>query len=1112
MADTLEPWLKARGLEQHSDLFRENEVDLDTLRVLTNEDLTELGLPFGPRKRLLAALREDAPSLAAAAAAAAAVAQVSAGERRQLTVMFCDMVGFTELAHRIDAEALKEVVQRYEDLGKACIERFGGFLFTTLGDGIVAFFGFPVAHEGEAERAVHAGLAILQTLAETEFPGVGRLEARIGIATGIVVVASGERNAVGETMNLAARLQGFAEPGTLVVTRRVMRHAGGGFVYKSLGEYRLKGIPDPVALFRVTGSAGAESRFDAASPQRAEKLIGRKEELALLSRAWRSVCRTGKGELIEIAAEAGLGKSRIVSAFRQTLTVEDAVTIVFQCQPFFAGSAFYPLVSTLERLLGLRREDQAEARIDKLHAFLVDRLALPPGDVRFLAAIMSLPYEDRYGRLTLWANGVRDETKRVFVDLLHSLARERPIIAIFEDMHWADPASRDTLQVLVARAREASIQLLATYRPEFKPGWTGAKHVRTITLSRLSAEETRALIEVATSGRSLPREIANEIARKSDGVPLFVEELTRSVLESGGLILRGDRYALAENVTSIPVPDTLRDSLTARLDRVPEVKRVAQLGSVIGREFGHDLIAALDLIGPDLLETALSQLTASGLATLCGEAAAQTYVFKHALVQEVVYDSMLKPERRLIHERVARALEEKWPETCDTRPEILAHHHTEAGATDRAVLLWRRAGELAIQRFAPSEAALHLRRGIKLVELVAHSPERDQLELSLRTILGPAIVACRGWASSEVTEVLEPAWALAETLAYRDGYVPILNALWVNQMCADKLARSLEWANKLISMAASDGDTFDVVGHRAASASHFWLGDFADARQHGDLVRARYDQQRHWNIVHLTNTDPLTGEGIYRSQYLWILGYPDQAAEAARANDRHARERNHPFDLAFALTLGAQVFDFLHAPDELMSRTEEAERIGREHGVPVLSEAMAEISRGIALLRGDSFAAAATQLDLAVTRLAETGHCIWIWYLRALQAEASARSGDVEGARERIEHAAIRARAGEDRSRYAEILRLRGWIRAQAGELEGAEASFRSALAVARAQGALSWELRAATSLSRLLIDSGRHPEAAALLPPIHARFSEGWVTRDLTEAQELIAELERVG
>jgi class 3 adenylate cyclase/tetratricopeptide (TPR) repeat protein len=1102
MVQTIDDLLKAEGLEQYCALFQHNEVDLDTLRVLTAEDLAELGLPFGPRKKLLAALHK-------ASTAPPPSSSGNDGERRQLTVMFCDMVGFTELAHRLDAEHLKDVVQRYEDIGKSCIERFGGFLFTMLGDGLVAFFGFPVAHEGEAERAIHAGLAILKTLAETEFAGVGHLEARIGIATGIVVVASGERNAVGETMNLAARLQSFAEPGTLLVTRRVMRHAGGGFAYEALGENRLKGIPAPVALYRVTGVSEAESRFDAVTEHRSAELVGREQEVAALTRSWNEVRRTGAGEVIEIAGEAGLGKSLIVSGFRQRAFAQGAAIILIQCQPFFAGSAFFPWISTLERLADLHRADTPDARLERLHAFLVHRLGLPDEDVRFVAAIMVLPYEGRYDRLTLSPDTVRNETRRVLVDAMLAFARSGPTVVIFEDAHWADPASRDTLQALVARVPECAVLVLATYRPEFQPTWGKAAHIHSLTLSRLTGDETRGLILVTASGRTLPREVANEIAVKSDGVPLFVEELTRSVLESGGLVLQGDQYVLAENVTRIPVPGTLRDALTARLDRVSEVKQVARLGSVIGREFSRELITALNLVSAEQLQTSLSQLIASGLASISGEAATETYVFKHALVQDVVYDSMLKGERRLIHERVARALEDKWPETCETRPEILAHHHTEAGAIDRAVPLWRRAGALAIQRFAPSEAATHLRRGLKLIESIAPSSDRDQLELSLRTMLGPAIVAHRGWANGEVSDVLEPAWKLAERLDYREGYVPIINALWVHYMCADKLARSLEWANRLIAIGAGEDDTFDVVGHRAASGSHFWLGEFAQARSHGDLVRARYDPQRHWNIVHLTNTDPLTGEGIYRSQFLWILGFPDQAVAAARANDAHARERNHPFDLAFGLTLGAQVFDFLHAPEELLSRTEEAERIGREHGVPLLSEAMAEICRGIALLRSNHFAQACAQLDFAVARLAETGHCIWIAYLRALQAEALARSGNLQGAQTLIERAAAQAQAGEDRSRYAEILRLKGWILAECGEVPAAEASLRGALAVARAQGALSWELRAATSLARLLDQTGKRAEACALLAPIYARFEEGFGTRDLMAARDLIAQLQ---
>ncbi|MGZ3338376.1 MAG: AAA family ATPase [Reyranella sp.] len=1100
MTTSIADWLKQLDLERYTALFIDNEVDLQTLKVLSDADLKEMGLPFGPRKRLLAALQQGHGRPIA----------TPEGERRQLTVLFCDMVGFTELTLKVDPELLQSIVRRYEEACAACISRYDGYVYRLLGDGILAFFGFPLAHEGEAARAIRAGLEIVETISNLEIPEVGRLRVRIGIAAGIVVVAPGERNVVGETMNLASRLQGVAEPGGVVVSDRVYRLAGGEFDYEDLGELDLKGIATSTRAYNVLGVSAAASRFDAVVRERVSPLVGRTHEMEALLGRWQAVCDQGAGQAVLLSGEPGFGKSRISSALLERLGAEGVRSLRFQCSPFFVNSAFYPFISSLERMLDFGRDEAPASKLDKLEALVVGHYGLPRSDLSFVAAMLSLPCEDRYGPLTMAPRLVKEETIRVLVDVVKAAARTERSLVLFEDVHWADPTTLETIGLLIDRLGGIPVLVVLTHRPEFVQPWSRYAWVTTLDLGRLAATQSRELISNLTAGKALPPAVVEQIIAKTDGVPLFVEELTKTILESGDLVERGNRYHYAGASFSVAIPETLRDSLMARLDRFAPVKRIAQVGAVIGREFAYELVAEIEMMSEAALADVLSRLVASELAFCRGEIPDAVYTFKHALVQDAAYDSLLKSQRTLLHGKIARALEKRWPESRDTKPELLAHHYTAAGLFEAATPYWQRAGELAMQRFALPEAITHLNNGMILIEKLPAGPDRDLRELGLRTVLGPAVVAQHGWGQSEVSRILEPAWSLAESLNHRPAYAPVLHSLWVHYLCVDRLAVSLQSAEKLLAAgAATQDDGLEIVGHRAAVGSYYWLGDFTAARRYGDALHALYDPRRHWHIAQLTNTDPLTGDGIYRGQYLWMLGYPDQARLASDEKDEHARRRNHPFDLAFALTLGAQVFDYLCEPEELLRRTEEAERVCRVHGVALLGEIMAEISRGIVSLRAGRAADSVVQLEKAIGRLTATGHRVWVRYLRALQGEGLALNGDLEGARALIDASIAATEQGEERVHYAELLRLRGWLLMLQGHPDEAEASLRAAIDVARAQKAKSWELRSATTLARLLADRGDRAAARDALSGVYGWFTEGFGTKDLREAKALLDELQ---
>ena len=726
LTGSVSEWLEANGLGRFAALFADNEVDLTTLRLLTENDLKEIGLPFGPRKRI-SSLINDERRLERSGSAEASV-RAPVGERRQLTALFCDMVGFTDLAQRLDLEALQVVVRAYEDTCTNCIVRYDGYVFTLLGDGVVAFFGFPLAHEGEAERAIRAGLDIVDAMARLRFPDVGRIQVRIGIATGMVVVATGESNAVGQTMNLASRLQAAAQPGMVVVGERTQRLAGGQFEYEDLGERELKGVSGLTRLYRVLGLSTVESRFEASTQRGLMSTVGREEEIGVLHDLWRQVHGTQSGRAVLVSGDAGIGKSRIVSALRERLGKQPVHTLLFQCSPFFVNSAFYPVRSWFERTLRLDRNEDAASRLAKLEKFFLKRRGLPAADLPFVAAMLSIPFHERYGAISIAPKLAKEATMRVLVEIIRAEARAEPILILIEDAHWADPTTLDWLRRLTDRLADATAFLVMTARPEFVSVWNGSPDIVTIDLGKLSASQSALLVEELLDGKTLPPGLADQIVARADGVPLFVQELTKTILESGDLVVEGDRYVYAGSSAAITIPETLRDSLMARLDRVPESKEVAQIGSVIGREFSYELISGLELIGEDKLEKPLRLLTASGLATSHGEIPDSMYTFSHALVQDAAYDSLLKTRRKQLHGDVARLLQERWRDTRESAPELLAHHYTEAEHYDLAAPLWLKAGEIAIQRFALPEAISHLRAGMAATSKLPPSRDRDHME------------------------------------------------------------------------------------------------------------------------------------------------------------------------------------------------------------------------------------------------------------------------------------------------------------------------------------------------------------------------------------------------
>jgi class 3 adenylate cyclase/tetratricopeptide (TPR) repeat protein len=946
-------WLRNLGLECYETAFRQNDVDADVLRDLTAEDLEGLGVAaIGHRRRLLVAiakLRDGAPE--AVRSTVDHLPSISTGERRQLTVMFCDLVGSTALSEKLDPEELRNLLHAYRIFCGDVIARYDGFVARYVGDGILTYFGWPTAHEEDAERAVRAALEIVHTVKRAS--STEDLSVRIGIATGSVVVgeAAGagddSKQAVGSTPNLAARLQGLAAADQIVIAASTRRLVGNAFALGDLGEHDLKGIAEPAHAWRVEHALETASRFDANRGDGAlTPLVGRDEELDLLLRRW-SQANDGEGQVVLLSGEPGIGKSRILSVLRERLEAQGVQALRFQCSPYYVNSAFWPIIDNLERALTFTCDETADAKLDRLEALIVTQYGRPLADVRFVAAILSIPCDARYGARPMTPQKHKDETLRTLVDLTAAAARQQPSVMLFEDAHWCDPTTLEVLDLLIDRVKTVPLLVVLTHRPEFQSRWSGQGHVGALNLSKLTRAQSAAIVSALAGGKALPAVLLEQILTRTDGVPLFVEELTRSILESGELTEVGDHYEYGGSARAVSIPATLRDSLMARLDRFLPVKQIAQIGAVIGRTFSYELIAAVAPIPAAQLDDALARLAESGLAFRRGTPPDALYTFKHALVQDAAYDSLLKTRRQELHAKIARVIEARFPSIKTTEPEVLAHHLTEAGLAEAAVPLWQAAGELALKRLALTEAIAHLNQGLELVSTLPWSSQRDASELGLRTRRGQAWMALKGWAAPEVWSSLHPALALAKSLERQDALAPILWGLTTNIFTQGRVAESLPWVEEMLTLGKVTGDAdLLITGHTRACTCYCWAGEFTKAVAHADRVLDLYDDEKHRHLADILNQDPKTLAGISGSISAWILGYPDRASRLSDEKDAHARRRGHPFDLGFALITGAHQFDPRCELEDLRKRAEECERLGRENSMPMLWALLAPLSYG----------------------------------------------------------------------------------------------------------------------------------------------------------------------
>jgi class 3 adenylate cyclase/predicted ATPase len=1089
-------WLRGLGLGRYEQAFQDNEIDWGALSKLTAEDLKDLGVVLGSHRRKLLdaiiALRGDigpAPETTIA---------VSPAERRQLTVMFCDLVGSTALAARLDPEDLREVIAAYHRAVADVVRTFDGFVAKYMGDGVLAYFGYPRAHEDDAERAVRVGLGIIDAVGRLDVGSV-KLQARVGIATGLVVVgdligegSAQEQSVVGETPNLAARLQALAEPDAVVIAASTRRLVGDLFEYGDLGAVGVKGLAGSVPAWQVLRPSAIASRFEALRGSALSRLVGREEEIDLLLRRW-ARAKAGDGQVVLVSGEPGIGKSRITAGLEERLHAEPHIRVRYFCSPYHQDSALFPFIDQLDRAAGFARDDPPAARLEKLEAVLA-RAAPPDEDVAFLADLMSLPASERHPLPNLTPQRKKERTLEALIQQLVRLARQQPLLMVFEDAHWIDPTSRELLDLTVERVRSLPVLLIVTFRPEFRPPWTGQPQVTMLALNRLDRHDRTALVEQIAAGKALPDEVVAQIVDRTDGVPLFVEELTKSVLESG--------------MTPLGIPTTLHDSLMARLDRLASVRQVAQIGAAIGREFPYALLPAVSRLPEDELQAALARLVASELVFQRGTPPDAVYAFKHALVQDAAHGSLLRSSRQRLHAQIAEALEAVSPELMESQPELFAQHYAEAGLVEKSVVYWGKAGHRSAAGSAMAEAAAQFRKALEQLALLPDTPERQRQELEFWTALGAVLRFIKGQGAPETGHSFFRARALWEELGSPSEFlhVPYGQSRYHAYRGELDLALSLD-ENLLRLSRERDDDAGLVLGHQACGTSQMLAGRFALSRLHLEAALALYDPTSHSSLGHQTGSHPQVVAQTYLAFVLLCLGFPDQALVRTSVAIAEARRLAHPSSLGSSLMGGTILLSLAGDHGALDERADDLVTVASDQGF-LFWRPMGMIYRGWVKVQDGDVAEGISLLRNGTAAYRATGAELWMPYYTAFLARAWETAGQIEEALTLLDDAfQIVERTGE-RWFVAELHRHKGHLLKRRGYSEAAEEQYRNALSIAREQEAKLWELRAAVSLARLRRDQGRRAEARGLLAPVYGWFTEGFDTPDLREARGLLVEL----
>jgi class 3 adenylate cyclase/predicted ATPase len=1048
---------------------------------------------------------------------AAPVRPAPEAERRQLTMLFCDLVDSTQLSGQLDPEDLRAVVRAYQEAAAKVIQPYEGHIAQYLGDGLLVYFGYPAAHEDDARRAAHTGLAIVQAIVTLNTRlaaqyGV-QLAVRLGIHTGPVVVeAMGgggrhEHLAFGETPNIAARLQALAPANAVVISAVTARLVQGTFALEDLGTHTLHGVAEPMAVSRVRGLLATPSREEEFFTAGVPVLVGREEESGLLRRRW-DQSKAGLGQVILLSGEAGIGKSALVERLRAQVRAEGLPRIAFRCSPYHTTSALYPVITHLEHLLQFAPGDPPATKLVKLEAGL-QPYRLPLTEVvPLLAGLLSVPLPvERSAALTLTPQQQKQQTLDTLVAWLAAEAERQPVLVAWEDLHWADPTTLEMLGLVVEQSPTVPMLHVLTYRPEFSPRWPQRSHMTPIVLNRLERPQVEALITQRAGGKPLPAEVVQYIVAKTDGVPLYVEELTKMLLASALLREAADQYVLTGPLRAVAIPDTLQDALMARLDQLNRAKEVAQLGAVLGRQFAYELLAAIAPQDEDTLQAGLGQLVTAELLYQRGRPPRARYIFKHALIQDAAYASLLKSTRQHVHQQIAEVLESRFPATVETQPELVAQHYTAAGCTEQAVRYWQRAGQQASDRSAYLEAISHCTTGIELLQTLPETPEHTQQALTLYIALGAALLMTKGHTAPEVEHAYTQAYALCQQVGETPELVPVLFGLWRFYVVRAQLHTARELGETLLRLAQrTDNPTLAVIAHHALGGTWFQLGALPAARLHLEEAIARYTPDQRRALVFRMGPDPGVGCRAFVAQTLWLLGYPEQALAHLHEALALAQELSHPYSLAYARCHVAIVSQLRRDVLAVHEQAEAAITLSTEQRFP-LWVALGTIFRGWALAMQGQGEAGLAQIRQGIAAWRATGAALFVPCFCTMLADVSARLGHPEDGLQALAEAHTLVEQQEERWWEAEIARLRGVLLLRQTGTPQAEAEtwLQRALDVSRRQEAKSLELRASISLSRLWQQQGRRDDARALLAELYGWFTEGFDTADLQEAKALL-------
>jgi class 3 adenylate cyclase/predicted ATPase len=1118
-------WLENLGLVTYREVFQQNAITWDVLPELNQGDLESLGVLLGHRKILLRAIAQLSPGVGSLPSAvspspSSLPLERDQAERRQLTVMFCDLVDSTALSRLVDPEDLQDIIRRFLDTCTQAVGRFNGYVAKYMGDGMLVYFGYPQADENDAERAVYAGFAILDTvkrLTQENLHPEFVIAARIGIATGPVVVGevmgqdtAKERSVFGETPNLAARLQALAQPNQLIIDPVTKRHVGNAFDIVNLGTFSLKGFDSLVQAWQVLSSKSPASRFESYHAIQLTNFVGREEEVALLLGRWRETIGD-EGQVVLLCGEAGIGKSRMIRHLCDRLASERYQRVQFQCSPYHTNTAFYPAINFLREAAGLTGQESAEAQLNKLDALARESGIEKQNTVALFADLLSPPGNHRNPPLTVSSEIRKHLTLEALAHYLQRLADHDPVLFIVEDAHWLDPTTLDLMTRIIDRVRQMRMLLLITFRPDFKPVWSDYSHVTCLTLSRLPRRHSAELVAAMTGRKSLPPEVQHAILAKADGVPLYIEALTENVLESGLLTESTESFSLKARLKDLPIPDSLHALLMERVDRLGPAKEIVQTGAAIGREFTYELLQATVEATDSQLRNALDLFVASGLIFQEGEIPLATYHFKHALVQEAAYSTLPKKPRRVLHARIARALVSRFAERVEMEPELLAYHYERAGLAVQAVDYWHRAARRDAERSANIEALNHFNKALELLKELPQDAERNALELELLIARGVPLVSVKGYASAETEHNYRRAKDLSQENSSSMHQFRAIWGLWIFHLVRGQLANARGLAENLLALAHREQSSGLLIeAHRNLGSTYFFLGRFDEAKTHLLTAKSLYDPNQHRSHAFLYAQDPGITAASYLARTLWILGEIEQASTLALEVIGMARALEHPFTRVITLVYLSWIYSTFRDANRTLELATEALAVSTQYSFE-LGLALATTFQGWALAEQGQEDGLGKLLH-GLSAMRATGGGLNTTFTLALLAEIYLRGNRIEEGLDVIEEALKLAGTGGELFWQSELFRLKGeLLLAQSDQsISAAERCFAEALKIAQEQHASMLELRAATSLARLMIKLNKLDVAKRTLSSIHSRFSDNVTTSDLSEARAILEQLSK--